>query len=246
MGGCKEGLEQLGAGWHSPHRAIGAGAHWGQVLVALGHLPDGLVELLPVEGGPLLGHLPCSQGVRRRWPCKGPPSLHPHTLSSVTRRSWGDHADCGVQGRRQRPPQIPLSKPWGKCRNTIGSSRLRRRRSLCTPLLACFLHPNSQAGSSGFGAPVAAAPQLQSLQRSPGAWKGPGASRRLLARTRTSFQYSGRDFTQYGTWPPLGREGAREESAREERSLARLGRQPKLEAPPTGTFFFFLKGAKEI
>lgn len=37
---------------HSPHRAIGSGAHRRQVLVPLRHLPHCLVELLPVESRP--------------------------------------------------------------------------------------------------------------------------------------------------------------------------------------------------
>lgn len=44
---------------HSPDGAVGPGADRGEVLVALGHLPHRLVQLLPVELGPLLRHLGC-------------------------------------------------------------------------------------------------------------------------------------------------------------------------------------------
>lgn len=40
-----------GARKHSPHRAVGAGAHRRQVLVPLRNLPHGLVQLLPIESG---------------------------------------------------------------------------------------------------------------------------------------------------------------------------------------------------
>lgn len=40
---------------HLPHRAVGARAHRGQVLVTLGHLPHGLVQVLLIEAASL-GH----------------------------------------------------------------------------------------------------------------------------------------------------------------------------------------------
>lgn len=70
---------------HSPHRAVGSRAHRGQVLVSLGHLPDGLVQLLPVERGPLLRHLPAA-AARRRGGRAGAPACS-RTLSSVPSRS---------------------------------------------------------------------------------------------------------------------------------------------------------------
>lgn len=42
---------------HSPNGAVGPGTDRGEVLVALGHLPHRLIQLLPVELGPLLRHL---------------------------------------------------------------------------------------------------------------------------------------------------------------------------------------------
>lgn len=46
-------------GRHSPDGAVGPGPDRGEVLVALGHLPHRLVELLAVKLGPLLRHLGC-------------------------------------------------------------------------------------------------------------------------------------------------------------------------------------------
>lgn len=40
---------RTGARKHSPHRAVGSGAHRRQVLVPLRNLPHGLVQLLPIE-----------------------------------------------------------------------------------------------------------------------------------------------------------------------------------------------------
>lgn len=42
---------------NSPDGAVSSRTHRREVLVTLGHLPDRLVQLLPVELGPLLGHL---------------------------------------------------------------------------------------------------------------------------------------------------------------------------------------------
>lgn len=64
------------ANGYSPHRAVSAGAHGRQVLVALRDLPHGFVELLSIESGSLLLRHSCgftSSSQRKLLP--SPPSV---------------------------------------------------------------------------------------------------------------------------------------------------------------------------
>lgn len=83
---------------HSPDGAVGPGADRGEVLVALGHLPHRLVQLLPVKLGPLLRHR--GRGAR------------PARPGGRGRLCPGHHHHHHVQQQQQQKQLLPSFLPF--------------------------------------------------------------------------------------------------------------------------------------
>lgn len=111
---------------NSPDRAVSPGTHRREVLVPLRHLPDRLVQLLPIELGPLLGHLdpkpaPPSaagrgrlrQGIGGSSPCREGGFL-PGGRSCGGGRCSSPLASAGSDYRLARPPQASVPVKRGK------------------------------------------------------------------------------------------------------------------------------------
>lgn len=208
---------------HSPNRAIGARAHRGQVLVSLGHLPDGLVQLLPVERGPLLRHLPAAAAGRGGGRAGGP-CLQPHALLCARR------SPALPAAGRTLPPQPPaqlrtlrplasgpcqprrLLRALATCGSRLCGLRLRPPRSPCS---RCPGRPRTTPARAT--AP-ARAPVAEIFQATTGS-----LSRKSRENSSRRQRLASRDLTQYGTCPGGG--GVREREAALARRETKLGRR---------------------
>lgn len=128
---------------NSPDGAVSSRTHRREVLVTLGHLPDRLVQLLPVELGPLLGHLdphvrPTQRGREGGDPRTGIAAPPPAAKGSFPRgrRRWESRprlAATSAAGRNSpRAPCTAAAPPLEERRKTAGGTVAGgdRKRSL--------------------------------------------------------------------------------------------------------------------